>query len=76
MKNSEIFTAEEFIAAITQHLPEKHSQMGRYSGWYSSRSRGERTKAGIFMPGDKLVHQQGVEETELDLCDYNRVGTR
>ena len=26
-KNFEIFTAEEFIAAITQHIPEKHFQM-------------------------------------------------
>ena len=45
--------AEEFIAAITQHIPDKHSRIGvrgklqmlRYYGWYSNRSRGERTKA-------------------------------
>ena len=29
-KNFEIFTAEEFIAAITQHIPDKHFQMVRY----------------------------------------------
>ncbi len=40
-KNFEVFSAEEFIAAITQHIPDKHFQMVRYYGWYSSRSRGE-----------------------------------
>jgi len=29
-RNFEIFTAEEFIAAITQHIPDKHFQMVRY----------------------------------------------
>jgi hypothetical protein len=40
----EIFTAKEFIAAITQHIPDKHFQMVRTYGWCSSRSRGERKK--------------------------------
>ncbi len=52
-KNFEVFTAEEFIAAITRHIPEKYFQMVRYYGWYSSRSRAEGTKAGLFMPGDE-----------------------
>jgi hypothetical protein len=29
-KNFEIFTAEEYIAAITQHIPDKHFQIVRY----------------------------------------------
>ena len=44
-KNFEIFTAEEFIATIPQHIPDKSFQMSRYYGWYSNRSRGERNKA-------------------------------
>ena len=39
-----IFAAEEFIAAITQHIPAKGFQMVRYYGWYSNRARGERAK--------------------------------
>jgi hypothetical protein len=31
-KNFEIFTPEEFIAAITQHIPDKSFQMARYYG--------------------------------------------
>ena len=31
-RNFELFTAEEFIAAITQHIPPKSYQMVRYFG--------------------------------------------
>ena len=43
-RNFEIFSAEEFIARITQHIPEKSFQLVRYYGWYSNRSRGDRKK--------------------------------
>ena len=43
-RNFEIFSAEEFIAAITQHIPDKGFQMVHYYGWYSNRARGERAK--------------------------------
>ena len=36
--------AAEFIARITQHIPDKGFQMVRYYGWYSNRSRGQRAK--------------------------------
>ena len=36
-RNSDILSAEDFIAAITLHIPEKGFQMVRYYGWYSSR---------------------------------------
>lgn len=54
--------AEEFIAAITHHIPDKSLQMVRYYGWYSSRSRGERFKAGLSMPGDEPVSPEGHPE--------------
>jgi hypothetical protein len=40
-RNFEIFPAQDFIAAITQHIPDKGFQMVRYYGWYSNRARGE-----------------------------------
>ena len=43
-RNFEVFSAEDFIAAITQHIPDKGFQMVRYYGWYSNRARGERAK--------------------------------
>jgi hypothetical protein len=32
-KNFGIYTAEEFIASITQHIPDKNFQLVRYYGW-------------------------------------------
>jgi len=76
-KNFEIFTAEDFIAAITQHIPDKSFRMVRYYGWSSNRSRGERYKA-----CPELVEGAELSETEdqpspdsrqatvLDVSDY------
>jgi len=43
-KNFLVVTAEEFIAAIIQHIPEKSFQMVRYYGYYSNKARGVRAK--------------------------------
>ena len=43
-KNFTVFDAEEFIAAITQHIPKKNFQMTRNYGFYSNKSRGLRAK--------------------------------
>ena len=32
----------DFIAAITQHIPDKSFQLVRYYGWYSNKMRGRR----------------------------------
>ena len=45
-KNFELLPAEEFIARVTQHIPEKGFQMVRYYAWYSNRSMGQRRKEG------------------------------
>jgi hypothetical protein len=34
----------DFIAAITQHIPDKSFQLVRYYGWYSNKMRGQREK--------------------------------
>jgi hypothetical protein len=34
----------EFIAAITQYIPEPYFQLTRTYGWYSNRMRGDRKK--------------------------------
>jgi len=43
-KNFVIYDAEEFIAAITQHIPKKNFQMTRSYGWYSNKNRGLRAQ--------------------------------
>ncbi len=41
-RNFEVFTPCDFIAAITQHIPDKCFLLVRYYGWYSnSRPKGD-----------------------------------
>ena len=40
----EVFTPCDFVAAITQHIPDKSFQLVRYYGWYSNKMRGRRAK--------------------------------
>jgi hypothetical protein len=69
-KNFQIFTPKEFIAAVTQHIPEKNFQLVRYFGWYSNRKRGERSKAKEL----EDMAEAGVDIDEnievLDVSDY------
>ena len=62
-RNFEIFSAEEFIAAITQHIPDKGFQMVRYYGWYSNRARGERAK--------REAEPGAPEATDVDVIDVS-----
>jgi len=44
-RNFEVFDPLDFIAEITQHIPDPGAQQIRYYGWYSNASRGHRAKA-------------------------------
>ncbi len=39
-----MFSPLEFIASITQHIPEPYFQLTRMYGWYLNRMRGDRKK--------------------------------
>ncbi len=69
-KNFKVYTAEEFIAAITHHIPEKSFQVVRYYGCYSNKSRGMRLKQGIVRPGDEPVNESERNVEVIDLSDY------
>jgi len=43
-KNFGVYDAEAFIAALTQHIPDRSFQMVCYYGFYSNKSRGLREK--------------------------------
>ena len=43
-RNFEVFSPCDFIATITQHIPDKSFQLVRYYGWYSNKMRGQRAK--------------------------------
>jgi len=58
-RNFEVFSPCDFIARITQHIPDKSLQLVRYYGWYSNKMRGQRLKqtdaeAGAAPEGDVI----------------------
>ena len=56
-RNFEVFTATDFSAAITQHIPDKGAQMVRYYGWYSNKMRGVRHRG---LPPDLVPRRPGL----------------
>jgi hypothetical protein len=44
-RNFEVFSACDWLAALTAHIPNAGEQLVRYYGWYSNVSRGKRRKA-------------------------------
>jgi hypothetical protein len=44
VRNFQIFDSLDFLAEITQHIPEPRVHTIRYFGWYSNKSRGVRAK--------------------------------
>lgn len=63
-RNFEVFSAEEFIAAITQHIPDKGFQMVRYYGWYSNRARGERAKCEAEVAASDIADVEVIDVSE------------
>ena len=44
-RNVEVFSACDWLAALTPHIPNAGEHLVRYYGWYSNVSRGKRRKA-------------------------------
>jgi hypothetical protein len=61
-RNHEIFEPLDFLAEMTQHVPNRGEHQIRYYGWYSNKSRGVRQKllkaALAPMPAKVLTQQQ------------------
>ena len=43
-RNFQIFDPLDFLAEVTQHIPEIGEHLIRYYGWYSNKNRGQRAK--------------------------------
>ncbi|GAB4275434.1 MAG: hypothetical protein Kow00111_28770 [Thermincola ferriacetica] len=70
-KNFEIFMALDFIAAITQHIPDQSFQLVRYYGWYSNRMRGDRKKRKAEKRRDESEVAGNIEI--IDIADYRPI---
>ena len=43
-RNFQVFDPLDFLAEVTQHIPDPGEHLIRYYGWYSNKSRGQRSK--------------------------------
>ncbi len=43
-RNFQVFDPLDFLAEVTQHIPDPGAHLVRYYGWYSNKSRGQRAK--------------------------------
>ncbi len=68
-RNFEVFSPCDFIAAITQHIPDKSFQLVRYYGWYSNKMRGQRDKRGA-------EEAQSVANTAVEAIDVSEHKSR
>ena len=46
-RNYEIYDPLDFLAEVTQHIPNKGEHQVRYYGWYSNKKRGLHQKTGV-----------------------------
>jgi hypothetical protein len=44
-RNFQVFAPLDFLAEVTQHIPDAGEHLIRYYGWYSNKSRGQRAKS-------------------------------
>jgi len=64
-RNFEVFSPCEFIAAITQHIPDKSFQLVRYYGWYSNKMRGQRSKQAV-----ETAQATGTAAAVIDVSEH------
>jgi hypothetical protein len=61
----------EFIAAITQHIPEPYFQLTRAYGWYSNRMRGDRKKQEEREKEKREGENETIEDSKIiDIRSY------
>ena len=60
-RNFQVFTALDFLAELTQHVPNKGEHLVRYYGWYSRRQRGIRAKSGISSDKELIIDRSVVD---------------
>ncbi len=68
-KNFAVYDAEAFIAALTQHIPDRSFQMIRYYGFYSNKSRGLREKERKGKQMENLTNDTGALE-RIDISKH------
>ena len=69
-RNFEVFEPLDFLAAVTQHIPDKGDHTINYFGWYSNKTRGMQGKK---MP--KAQQATGIDEPDTPFRRKQRIAT-
>jgi ribosomal protein S27E len=67
-RNFEVFDPLDFLAEVTQHIPDPGMQMVRYYGWYSNKMRGQRAKR-----AESAMHDGGIVDIDDEDTDYREL---
>lgn len=67
-RNFAVFDPLDFLAEITQHIPDPGMQMVRYYGWYSNKMRGQRTKRADSAKPDVAMYIGDEDTPYRKLC--------
>jgi len=61
-RNFQVFDPLDFLAEVTQHIPDPGDHLARYYGWYSNKSRGLRAKSQSAAALSTEVNGPGAQE--------------
>ena len=64
-RNFQIYIPEDFIAALTSHIPNKGQKYVNYYGWYSNKTRGLQAKQETAELGDNAVKETTLSQKEF-----------
>jgi len=67
-RNFQTYSPLEFIASITQHIPERLAQMVRYYGWYSNRMRGDHQRDALLQDETEKATAENPEV--IIICNF------
>jgi hypothetical protein len=62
-RNFQVFDPLDFIAELTQHVPEPNKHLVRYFAWYSNKTRGLRARAAPTDTAETDPHQTPTART-------------
>ena len=75
-RNFQVFGALDFLAELTQHIPEKGEHLTRYYGWYSHRRRGQRAKAAVAVKPKDTDSTHPAKSGRESPAAHSRPGSR
>ncbi len=77
-RNFQIFDPLDFLAEVTQHIPEMGEHLIRYYGWYSNKKRGQRAKRQLPEPegNGALVPPPSAAEARKRWAGLDQAGLR